>query len=378
VTTRTVPADRHQRARFRRLARLREHVHHPALVPMRHVHEHAAHPVLIMDVYPDRTFGQLLDDETPLDPQRVVELLAPVASGLDAAADRGLVHQTLGADNLLVAESDRLVLDSFGVFVEATDIELGLAQPGDLRYRSPEQLRGLPLEPPANVYSLTALVVHALTGSPPYTGERPAVAYAHLVARPPVVSERVSWLGTEFDDLVARGLAKDPSARPGSATRLVRELREAVGGDADGSDVPATRVSRRAIPRRLAAAVAAAAACGAIVAVATQPFGNEHGGTAGRSAVAGSWDRLDLERTQARAALAAARTPGDQAAAAERLAAAYRKAARAVGTATAARLRAAAAAYDELAAAARSGDGTRFTAARSAANRAEARLQSRQ
>jgi hypothetical protein len=263
------------------------------------------------------------------------------------------------------------------VFVQATDIELGLAQPGDLRYRSPEQLRGLPLEPPANVYSLTALVVHALTGSPPYTGERPAVAYAHLVARPPVVSERVPWLGTEFDDLVARGLAKDPSARPGSATRLVRELREAVGGDAGGADAPATRVSRRAIPTRLAAAVAAAAACGAILAVAIEPFGDKDG-TAGRSNVARSWDRLDLERTQARAALAAARTPVDQAAAAERLAAAYRRAARGVDAATAARLRAVAAAYDDLAAAARSGDRSRFTTARSAANQAEARLQSRQ
>ena len=96
----------------------------------------------------------------------------------------------------------------------------------DVRYRAPEQMLGEPLGPAANVYSLAALVVHVLTGAPPYQGPRPAVTYGHLAQPPPLVSERAPNLGAAVDEVIAWGMAKDPSERPRSATALLKAVEQ--------------------------------------------------------------------------------------------------------------------------------------------------------
>jgi serine/threonine protein kinase len=388
VTSRHRPVDRRARARFRTLARLRARLQHPAAIRVRAVSQYAQRPVVITDPYPERTLGDLLEEEAPLAPERVVEMLAPVAEALDLAHSVGLVHEALGADSLLLTARDTLQLDTFGLLiVERRNLEerpWGLAGVGDVRYRSPEQMRGGPLGPEGNVYSLTALIVHALTGDPPYRGDRSVVVYSHLVDTPPAVSERVPELGTDIDEVVRRGMARDPGERPGSATELLRGAADALGvqrarwaappAPRPRPAVPAAarrepavepRVSRREPPaeprlpgmsrreppaeprlpgmsrrnppaeprvprvsRRAIAAVATAIACGALAALAFTPFGGDVPRASPPPAAAAAWKQLGPRRAELRDRLAAARTPQDQASAAAALGELYDGAAR--------------------------------------------------
>jgi serine/threonine-protein kinase len=168
VMARRALANRQERARFELQAGLRTAFTHPAALEVLDFGEHAGRPYFVTEPLPERTLGDLLRYAAPLDPARALSILAPVASALDAAHMFGLVHQALGTDTLLLTQDGRVLLDWFALFETGEESEWwGVGGWGDLRYRPPEQLRSVPLEPSGNVYSLAAVVVHALTGEPP-------------------------------------------------------------------------------------------------------------------------------------------------------------------------------------------------------------------
>ena len=377
-------ADRHERARFRRLADRRIRLTHPAALEVRDFGEHAGHPYLVTEPHAGSTLGDLLDEEAPLEPGRLVWMLGPVADALDMAHGQELVHHGLGSDTLLLAGDGALLLDSFAPFELGEEAAWTIVERADLRYGPPEQVRGERLGPSGNVYSLAAVIVHALTGEPPFTGDRLALTYAHLAELPPQLSARAPDLGVAIDDVIARGLAKDPSQRPRSAAELVAQVAEALGIGAAPVTPPAAPPRRaRPVCRRRAAtpksiaAAAAAALCGAALAAAVDPFGGE-GKATPRVVGAGALKRLDAERSDLRTRLAAAEAPQEQAELADRLAAAYAAASRALPSGPRARdARAAGDACARLAAAAEAGSEADFEAASSAVTAAELQLQTR-
>lgn len=387
VAPRRPYADRFRSFRVRRLARLRLELTHPALIPLRAVGEYEGQPYLVTDVQPRRTFDDLLEEKAPHESELLLAMLRPVAEALDLAHSHGLVHQELSGESLLLA-GDRLMLDSFGLFASGWEDKWDNVHMDDVRYRSPEQMLGEPLGPAANVYSLAALVVHVLTGAPPYQGPRPAVTYGHMAQPPPLVSKRRPELGAAVDEVIAWGMAKDPSERPRSAMALLKAVEQALGGTVPAglrhprtvavSAVPEAFPPVRGTGRRsgvLVAVVAAAAACGALAAVVVEPFGGAEASQPAAVADAPAVRQLAARRADLRAELASAETPQDQAAAARQLASAYDEAARALASnRVAAAAGTAADAYSDLAAAGEANDASGYSDAADAVTGAERRL----
>jgi protein kinase-like protein len=402
VTSERPLAGRRERSRFRKLAARRAKLDHPAAIAVRDVSVHAGYPVMITDPYPARTFGDLLEHEGPLSPERVVTMLGPVAEAIDLAHRSELVHQTLSGDSLLVAARDTLLLDSFGLLAADDEAPGSSFHAPDVRYRPPEQLHGEPTDASSNIYSLTALIVHALTGEAPYVGDRQALIYSHVADAPPRVSTRLPELGHEIDAVVEWGMAKARSERPSSATELLRLVADALGTPPPPTTVPApatqpasarpqlqlapagpdrieatpARTRRRARRGALAAAgLAAAIACGALAAVAVKPFGGDAPAVNTRPAGAAAWNRLADHRAELRDRLARAGTPQEQAAVASQLSAMYSGAAAAGGRPRLAdAAREAAAAYSQLASAAEGGDASGYVEATRAVSQTEERL----
>ena len=148
------PADRQAWSRIRRLARTRATLEHEALLPVFAVGEHSGRPYLAADRYPETTFANLLE-EAPLSPEPVLMLLAPVAEALDLAHAHGLVHQSFSGTSLLM-EGHTLLLDGFGVVGGPRELTVESAGGHEVRYCTPEELRGEALEPASNVSALAA------------------------------------------------------------------------------------------------------------------------------------------------------------------------------------------------------------------------------
>lgn len=159
-----------------------------------------------------------------LDLRGRLQLVAKVCEALEVAHRRGIVHRDIKPGNVLVDDSGQpkiidfgiaKVLDAESVGVDApwTATQLQLLTP---EYASPEQVRGLPVGPSSDVYSLGVLLYELLTGSRPYS----------LAVRSPVEIERTVCHSMPADPStqVARAGLPGPPGLPaaGSLGRLLR------------------------------------------------------------------------------------------------------------------------------------------------------------
>ena len=162
---------------------------------------------------------------------RAVRLLTPVADALDTAHAAGLTHRDIKPQNILVGAGDHPYLADFGLTRSATDA--GLTRTGQfvgtIDYVSPEQIRGEQATAASDIYALTAVLYESLCGVVPYPQPSDhAVLFSHLSDPPPRVTDRRPELPAELDDVVARGLAKDPGERQTSGSELVEQAERAI------------------------------------------------------------------------------------------------------------------------------------------------------
>jgi hypothetical protein len=234
--------DTESRERFRREGRAAAALDHPNVITVYEAEEADGTPFIAMKLVTGTTLDELVG-RPELTAGRTLSLLRPVADALDFAHDRGLVHRDVKPSNILIARNDHPYLADFGITktLESQGITGTGRGLGSLAYAPPEQIRGQGVTGKADIYALTAVVVECLTGRPPFVrDDDAALIHAHLNDAPPRVSEAAPEIGTAVDDVVARGMAKDPAARFESANDLVCELASALhaNGRAPAASVP--------------------------------------------------------------------------------------------------------------------------------------------
>lgn len=244
------------RERFVREGQLQAGLDHLHIVPVYEAGQSEHGLFLAMRLIRGPTLKELIQTHQ-LDPRRTLRLLAQVAQALDAAHAAGLIHRDVKPQNILVGENEHAYLADFGLTRAPDEARLtGTGQfMGTIDYVAPEQIRGEPSGPATDCYALTAVLYECLTGEVPF--ERPTEAgtlQAQLTEAPPRCSERRPELGRALDDVIARGLAKDPRQRPLPTAELIRAAVQAVTAAAvtaaaDPAVVPpAQPTRRRAIP----------------------------------------------------------------------------------------------------------------------------------
>ncbi len=187
--------------------------------------------------------GTLLAQQGPPDPTRAVEILAQVASALDAAHAAGIVHRDVKPSNVLLARergADVAYLADFGI--AQAGATSSMTQPGlivgTVSYVAPERFEGRG-DHRSDVYSLACVLFEVLTGHPPFRGDTALSAlYAHMQGPRPRPSEERLGLPRALDAVVARGMAVDPEERFPSAGALMDAARTAVAGDAPAPPSP--------------------------------------------------------------------------------------------------------------------------------------------
>jgi serine/threonine protein kinase len=252
VVARPLKEDRELRRRMARLIPLRASVDHPNVLRLLKAVDGGQR--LHMESIP-RGAGTLADllAEGPLERTQALKILGQVAGALETARAKGLVHRALSPRSIVVQPGDEptVFLTDFGIGAPrglACELPAALE---DAAYRAPEEIRGEAPEPASNVYSLACIFVECLTGAPPYAYSRPVLTlHAHLTAPAPRVSERDPSLPAELDDVIARGLRKDPREREGSPAALVNAAAHAVGVHVPIPVVRAPRKQQAAAPSR--------------------------------------------------------------------------------------------------------------------------------
>ncbi|MBO0840343.1 MAG: serine/threonine protein kinase, partial [Sciscionella sp.] len=169
----------------------------------------------------------------PLNPRRAIDLLDQVGAALDMLHGRGLVHLDVKPANVLVttkeSSSEHVYLADFGLTRRGATGHR--TRTGDFlgspTYAAPEHLRGEPVDARTDVYSLACVLFACLSGRPPFTGSVQDVIAGHLNKEVPALSS-VGSTPPALDDVIRKGMAKDPKARYASCRELITAARSAL------------------------------------------------------------------------------------------------------------------------------------------------------
>ena len=265
-------SDETARVRFQREARAAAGLSgHPHVVTIFDIGEHEGRSFIVMERM-ERSVADVLAAGEEIGVDRALRWLRGAGSALDAAHEAGIVHRDIKPANMLLDRRDRLALADFGIArlayednVTATGTLLGTSS-----YISPEQALGEPAASASDRYALAVVAFQLLTGDKPFRAEHfAAQARAHIEEPPPTVSSRRPELGTGADEVLLRGMAKDPAARWPTATEFVDALVTGLrhGPAAAAAETPAAKAATAA---RTPATAAAAAEAPAPVAATTK------------------------------------------------------------------------------------------------------------
>jgi tRNA A-37 threonylcarbamoyl transferase component Bud32 len=215
------------RARFREAARRQQSLEHANVLDVHDVVESGGELFLVVPLVEGTLAGLIEDGE--LGDGRALQLLGQVADAIDFAHAAGVVHGDVKPGNVLVGDGDVAYLTDFGL-ATAVSGSSATASPTTIDYSAPERLRGESASARADVYALACVLYECITGAVPYDYETAAaVVGGHLFDRPPRPSRVVPGMPAELDELLARGLAKDPAERPASARQLVDAAESTLG-----------------------------------------------------------------------------------------------------------------------------------------------------
>jgi serine/threonine protein kinase len=211
----------------RATARLRRHPH---IVTILDVGQAGGYSFIVMEHLEGRSLVEIIRREGPLPPERVARLVGQVADALDYAHAHGVIHRDVKPGNVIVTADDHAVLTDFGVArsMEGTRVTQSGVMIGTPAYMSPEQVKGQPVGPAADVYALGVVTYEMLGGRPPFEGETPHVLFAHAYEPPPPLRQVNPRVPEGVAAAVHKALAKDPRQRYLSAGAFAEALRQAV------------------------------------------------------------------------------------------------------------------------------------------------------
>ncbi|WP_123023151.1 serine/threonine-protein kinase [Mycolicibacterium stellerae] len=208
------------RKRLRREAHSAGRLLEPHVVPIHDYGEIDGVMYVDMRMIDGTDLRKVLKNYGPMTPARSVAVVRQIASALDAAHESGIMHRDVKPENILLTRDDFAYLVDFGIANAATDeklTELGTAV-GTYAYMAPERFTNDEVTYRADIYALSCVLHECLTGSQPFPADSVSVVItSHLMQPIPRPSVMRPGIPVAFDQVIARGMAKNPAERYASA-----------------------------------------------------------------------------------------------------------------------------------------------------------------
>jgi eukaryotic-like serine/threonine-protein kinase len=203
--------------RMRREARLAAQLNHPNAVAIYDLVVVDEQPYLVMEYVPGDSLAQRTRLAGRLAPQQAARWVGQVASALEAAHARGIVHRDVKPANILITPYDAAKLTDFGIARSAQDVsqtQTGILV-GTPAFLAPEVARGGDPSPASDTWSLGATLYAAVEGRPPFGSgvDNPLAVLARIGSEPVPPPSSAGWL----TPLLAALLDRDPARRPTAA-----------------------------------------------------------------------------------------------------------------------------------------------------------------
>lgn len=207
-------------------------------------------PYYVMEVLDGLSLRDLIKRHQAPDLNTLLNIFIQVASALQHAHSKGVIHRDVKPSNIMLIES-KLTANQAGnatVKYHAMLLDFGIAKVLNLTglerqrltatgqvfgtpyYMSPEQCVGDILDCRADIYSFGCALFEALCGRPPFEGNSAIeTVMMHLQQEPPSLSETSGLnYSAELESLVARLLEKNKDRRYQTMKQVQEELERAI------------------------------------------------------------------------------------------------------------------------------------------------------
>lgn len=167
-----------------------------------------------------------------LSPKDIAPLFGQICDALHYVHSQGMTHGNLKPANILLYEGKHCMVGDFGQLWQVAEVDLTQTGVGTeaVLYMAPEQMEGY-VDIRSDIYSLGAMLFHALTGSPPFTGKTPFEVLSRHQRQPiPSLQQASPPLppgAMVFDEILRMALAKDPNSRFQTPLAMARAITEA-------------------------------------------------------------------------------------------------------------------------------------------------------
>lgn len=183
---------------------------------------------IVMELCEGVTLKDYLRKKHHLTWQETLYFAQQVARALDHAHSRGIIHQDIKPQNIMLLRDGTAKVMDFGIASFANSQETRKVSSeaiGSVHYISPEQARGITVDYRTDLYSLGIVMYEMLTGTLPFRGDTAvAVVMQHLNTVPPVPSSIVPEIPKAMDEIVMHAMCANASQRYGSALDMYRDM----------------------------------------------------------------------------------------------------------------------------------------------------------
>ena len=222
--------------RFRRETDAAASLEHPNILPVHEYGERDGFAYLVVPYVSGGTIRDVIEQEGQLPLPKVLNYLEQLASALDFAHERGVVHRDVKPANILITSEGRLLLTDFGLVKIIADGQApqarltGAGAPvGTPDYMAPEQVIGEAVDGRSDLYSLGIILYQLITGLTPFQGETPMqIAAQQLQTPPPSLRVLRKDLPLTAENVILHSIAKRPADRYASGNEFAEAFRNAL------------------------------------------------------------------------------------------------------------------------------------------------------
>ncbi len=224
--------------RFEREAKMAASFQHENIV---HIYDYLPQPnhAIVMEYVDGSTLAWIIAEAGALPTDVGVMIALQVASALEYAHSRGLIHRDIKPGNIMVKRNGEVKLMDFGI-ARLREME-SLTLPGTLMgtpsYMSPEQVMGKPLDARSDIFSFGIVLYEMFTGIKPFPEEE-ADSSSSKILRGKFLPPRSIYndIPRSVQRIIKKSLKTKPHKRYGS----MQELARALGKRIKGMDKPAS------------------------------------------------------------------------------------------------------------------------------------------
>lgn len=182
---------------------------------------------IVMEYVDGITLKKYMEEHGALSVEEAINFSIQIASALNHAHRKGIIHRDIKPQNILVTKDKQLKVTDFGIARAVSSYTMKIEDGAmcTAHYCSPEQASGRYTDEKSDIYSLGVVMYEMLTGRLPFESDNSvSVAIKQIQEEPVRPSEINPLIPKNVEDVVLKAMKKDQSERFQTASEMLIEL----------------------------------------------------------------------------------------------------------------------------------------------------------